>query len=394
MLNHLHLISISLLLIFVSCSSDNTNKTANNENIEFQFEIIDSLIVDYLGTPLLSDFSPNQERILLYNSRNTEFIVTDKNGEILKQFSKEGDIPDNPGTLADRPIFYDNETIIAHGQKGIWAYNFEGENVWKIEREEPISYWFSKSYGRSMYLLDPPHYFTVINYDLLALNASNDSLYENQHALKVVNRQAKSIQAVIPLESFSRYLDGKGYQPSSMLPSNHLNGNKMVISYSKDEIVYLYDWVNESFQLTDTFSLKIEPFYLDEGKERDSFEGQNGFMFGGKIGEAEVRGSWLMDDNRVLVQYNRGVKESERQEAKTESVGENSIRLIMPDNVPADQFQIYKDGEKFGAPFNKIKALSSLLHIEGDTFWFKKNNEALGVEDDYAVFYKTKLVQK
>jgi hypothetical protein len=394
MRNLLFIFVVSFSIIFTACSSDKANEKISNNDLKFQFEIVDSLIVDYLGTPLLSDFSPNRERILLYNSRNTEFIITDTTGKILNKFSKEGDIPDNPGTLADRPIFYDNNTIIAHGQKGIWAYSFEGENVWKIERDEPLGYWFSKSYGRSMYLLDPPNYFTVINYDLLTLNASNDSLYENQHALKVVNRKGKTTEPVIPLESFSRYLDGKGYQPSSMLPSNHLRGNKMVVSYSKDEIIYLYDWVNESLQLADTFSLDIEPFYLDEGKERDSFEGQGGFMFGGKIGEAEVRGSWLLDNNSVLVHYNEGVKESERQEPKTESVGENSIRLIMPDNVPADQFQVYKGGEKYGAPINKSKALSSLLYIEGDAFWFKKNNEALGVEDDYAVFYKAKLVQK
>lgn len=378
-------------IIFTSCSSDKTKEKVSEKDLKFQFEIIDSLIVDYLGTPLLSDFSPNQERILLFNSRNKEFIITDRSGKILNQFSKEGDIPDNPGTLADRPIFYDDGTIIAHGQKGIWAYDLDGENVWRIEREEPLGYWFSKSYGRSMYLLDPPYYFTVINYDLLSLNASNDSLYENQHALKIVNRKVKSVEPVLPLESFSRYLDGLGYQPSSMLPSNHLKGNRMVVSYSKDEVIYLYDWVDKSFQLADTFSLEIEPFYLDEGKERDSFKEQEGFMFGGKIGEAEVRGSWLLDIDKVLVQYNSGVKETERQEPKTESIGENSIRLIMPDNVPADQFQIYKDGEKYGAPFSKGKALSSLLHIEKDFFWFKKNNEALGVEDDYAVFYKVKL---
>ncbi len=394
MRNLLFIFGISLAFIFISCSSDKSTEKVSHSDIEFQFEIVDSLLVDYLGSPLLCDFSPNQERILLFNSRNTEFIITDVNGEIISQFTKEGDIPDNPGTLADRPIFYNNNTIIAHGQKGIWAYNFEGENVWKIEREEPLGYWFSKSYGRSMYLLESNQYFSVINYDQLVIDASKDSLYENQHALKIVNKETESTKPVIPLEPFSRFLDGKGYQATSMLPSNHFRGNRMAISYGKEDIIYIYEWNNQSFQLADTFSLNITPFYLDEGKDRKSLEGQRGYVGRGKVGEAEVRGSWLLPEDQVLVYYNRGVKESERQEAKLEKIGENSMRLVTPDNIPDDQFQIYKEGKKYGMPFNSSLALSSLLHIDGDFIWFKKNNVALDVEDDYAVFYKTKLVKQ
>ena len=393
-MRYLHFIlSFSLVVFFFSCSSEKSEEKVSDSDIEFKFEIVDSLTVDYLGMPFLCDFSPNQERVLFFNGRNTEFIITNSEGEIIAQFSKEGDIPDNPGSLADRPIFYDNNTIVVHGQKGIWAYNFEGENVWKIEREQPLGFWFSKNTGRSMYLMDPQHYFTVINYDQLVIDASTDSLYDNLRALKIVNRNAKSIEPIIPLESFSRFLDGKGYQPSSMLPSNHVSGNEMVISYPKEDLIYLYDWKNESFQLKDTFSLTIEPFYLDEGKERKSLEGQNGFVMGGKVGEAEVRGAYLMDEGKVLVQYNSGVKESERQEPKMKKTSENSITLSMPDNIPKDLFQMYKDGKKYGKPFRSSIEIASLLYVDGDFLWFNKDQVALDVEDDYAVFYKTKLVK-
>jgi len=394
-MHNLFTISVfSLVLFFISCSPEKTNENVSDSDVEFQFEIVDSLVIDYLGVPLLCDFSPNQEHVLLYNSRNTEFIIANKKGEIINQFEKSGDIPDNPGTLADRPIFYDNETIISHGQKGIWAYNFDGENVWKIKREEPISYWISKSNGRSMYLLEPDHFFTVINYDQLLINPSSDSLYENQRALKIVNRKEKAIEPIIPLESFSRYLDGKGYQAAKMLPSNHFKGNQMVLTYPKEDLIYLYDWNNISFQLKDTFSLNINPFYLDEGKERTSLEGVGGFSSSEKVGEAEVRFAYLLGEDKILVQYNSGVKESERKKPIVKKTGENSMSLAMPDNVPKDQFQIYKGGEKFGKPFRPYKSLSSLLYVDGDVVWFSKNQVALGVEDDYAVIYKTKLVQK
>ncbi|MGM0579833.1 MAG: hypothetical protein ACQETL_04085 [Bacteroidota bacterium] len=394
MRNFLFITCITLAIIFSSCSSEKAKENISDSDIEFQFEIVDSLLVDYLGVPLLCDFSPSQEHVLFFNKRNTEFIITDVKGEIISQFTKEGDIPDNPGTLSDRPIFYDNHTVIAHGQKGIWAYDFEGENVWKIEREQPLSYWFSKSYGRSMYLLEPEHYFTVINYDQLAIDASKDSLYENQHALKIVNKNSESTKAAIPLESFSRYLDGKGYQSSSMLPSNHFRGNQMVISYQKEDLIYIYEWKNKSFQLADTFSLNINPFYLDEGKDRESLEGQIGFSMGGKMGEAEVRGTWLLSEDQVLVFYNKGIKEPERKEPKMEKVGENSMKLVTPDNIPEDEFQVYREGKKYGRPFKLPNALSTLLYVDGDFVWFKKNYEALGVEDDHAVFYKTKLIEQ
>jgi hypothetical protein len=385
------IVGLCLFLFLFSCGSDKDNEIANNADIEFQFEIVDSLLVDYLGTPLMCDFSPNKQYILFFNNRNTEFIITSGAGEIISQFTKEGDIPDNPGTLADRPIFFDNNTVLAHGQKGIWAYNLEGKNVWTIEREQPLGYWYSKSYGRSMYLMSPEHLFAVINYDQLVINASEDSLYENQHALKIVNQKTKTVKPVIPLESNSRYLDGKGYQSSSMLPINHALGNIMLISYSKDDIIYLYEWVNQSFQLADTFSLNIEPFYLDKGKERNSFKNQRGVSSFDKVGEAEIRNAWLLDDKKVLIEYNPGIKESERKEPKMEKTGESSFRVVYPDNIPPDQFQLYREGKKYGKPFNSALALSSLLYIDGDFIWFKKNNMALDVEDDYSVFYKTKL---
>lgn len=394
MRNLLFISGLTLAIIISSCSSETANENLSDSDIEFKFEIVDSLLVDYLGMPFLCDFSPNKERVLLFNSRNTEFIITDAEGEIISQFTKEGDIPDNPGSLADRPIFYDNNTIVAHGQKGVWAYNFTGENVWKIEREEPIGYWMSKNNGRSIYLLEPQHYFTVINYDQLAIDASTDSLYENQCGLKIVNRKEKSIEPIIPLESFSRYLDGKGYKPSDMLVSNHVKGDQMVISYPREDMIYLYEWKNESFQLSDTFSLNIQPFYLDEGKDRESMKGNKGFTMSGKVGEAEVRSAFLLDGGKVLIKYNSGVKESERQEPKMKKTAENSITLSMPDNIPKDLFQVYKDGKKYGKPFSSSIEIASLLYVDGDFLWFIKDSDALEVEDDYAVFYKTKLVHK
>lgn len=389
--NFLLVFGLYQILFLSSCSSDESNQSVSDADTEFQFEIVDSLTVDYLGTPLLCDFSSNNERILYFNSRNSEFLITDSKGEIVNQFSKSGDIPDNPGTLADRPIFYDDQMIVANGSNGIFAYTIEGENLWKIEHEQSINVWMSVSSGRNMFVVSPEKYFTVINYDNLEASASQDSLYANWHALKIVDLEAQSAKPVIPLELFSRFMDGKGYKPTSMLSAVDMKGNQMAVSYRKEDFIYLYKWKNHTFQLADTFALNITPFHLDKGKDRDSFKNQSGFSMGGRRGEAIVKSVWLLDDDKVLVYYNAGVKESERKEATMESVGENSFSLVMPDNIPADQYQLYKKGEKFGQPITLPKALSTILYIDDEYIWFDKDNESLGVEDDYAVFYKTKL---
>ncbi|HET8860989.1 hypothetical protein [Marivirga sp.] len=390
----LFIFGVSIALIFTSCSSEKTNENISDSDIEFKFEIVDSLTVDYLGMPFLCDFSPSKERVLLFNSRNTEFIITDSEGEIISQFTKEGDIPDNPGILADKPIFYDNQTVIARGLKGVFAYDFTGENIWKISTEENPDLWLGRLSERSMYLLSPSKYFTIINYDDLAVNPSNDSLYENHQILKIMNKESRKSKPVISLETFGRFLDGKGYPAISMLPTIHKRENKLLVSYKRDKLIYLYEWENLSFHLKDTFSLTVSPFYLDEPKERESFKDNSSFIILEKIHQGKIKGAWLLDNDLILVQYNIGIKESERLKPKIEKTGMNELTNTNQNEMPPDQFQLFRNGKKYGEPLEARLAFSHVEYVKDNAIWFKKDNEALNIEDDYAVFYKAKLVEK
>jgi|3_EtaG_2_1085321.scaffolds.fasta_scaffold32383_1 hypothetical protein len=391
---------LPLILIIVlhaligSCSPDKANEVDSNSEPILQLEIEDSVIVDYLGAPVLCDFSPNQEHMLFFNSRNREFIITNLAGKILSQFEKEGDIPDNPGMLADKPIFYDNLTVIARGRKGVFAYDFNGENVWKIPLEENSNLWTRRLFKRSIYKLPSSNVFTVVNYDKLNLNPSNDSLYENHHILKIIDKEEQKSNPIIPLEPFSRFLNGKGYPALSMLPTIHLKRNELLVSYDRDELLYLYEFKNSSFQLKDTFSLEISTFYLDEVKERDAYKDIPRFFISENVFQGVIKGAWLLDNDLILVRYNIGIKESERLEPKIEKTGMNELRNTNLNKWPPDEFQLYKNGKKYGQSFESRVGFAQVAHVKDNTIWFEKDNEALGVEDNYAVFYKTKLVPK
>lgn len=93
MKNQLWLFSAALL-IFYSCiqKEESLSEKPLSEH-QFEFEIYDSLVVDYLGNLYLADISEDGKTFLLIDQQTDTLFVTDSQGAIIHKFCKKGEGP-------------------------------------------------------------------------------------------------------------------------------------------------------------------------------------------------------------------------------------------------------------------------------------------------------------
>ncbi|WP_332911457.1 hypothetical protein [Algoriphagus boritolerans] len=106
MKNQLILSILSFLLAF-ACSSKEEEDQKTLAEQQFEFEIYDSLVVDYLGNLYLADISKDGDTFLLIDHQHDSIFVTDQKGKIVSRFAKKGEGPGSyKGTRNNLPQFF------------------------------------------------------------------------------------------------------------------------------------------------------------------------------------------------------------------------------------------------------------------------------------------------
>lgn len=394
------LLSILLMsLVILSSCGDNTDSITGNAggSGNYTFQIVDSLVVDYLGAGLLADVSSDGNRFLIYDNQRTAFLVTNKEGAILHQFEKSGDIPDSPGSLFNPPSFYGNDQIALYATRGYFIFDFSGNLIKKVEDVTSRNMVISRNYPKAVYPITFQNQPAILspNMDVLVRNPAKDNYYTENRAVQIVLTEADSITPMIPLEANSRYLDGKGYSAMKILPKYSYNENKLSVTYPKESRVYLYDLTSNGFVLDQILEMAPSEFHIDNGVDRESLDNSSGnssFSFGSKMGEASVNASYHFG-NTVIVEYNPGLPEDLREEAKLITTSEGSMTLVNPDNIPSNLWQVFVDGRKQTDGFLAPDVLGNFALGHGDDLWFSRGPSE-EEELDYLIFYKVKLIEE
>jgi hypothetical protein len=391
--------TLLISLVILSSCGDNTDSITENAggSGNYTFQIVDSLVVDYLGAGLLADVSSDGNRFLIYDGQRTAFLVTDKEGTILYQFEKSGDIPDSPGSLFNPPAFHGTDQIALYATRGYFIFDFSGNLIKKVEDVTSRSMVISRNYPKAVYPITFQNQPAILspNMDVLVRNPAKDDYYVENRAVQIVLTETDSILPMIPLEANSRYLDGKGYTAMKILPKISLNNNKLSVTYPKESRVYLYDYTSNGFELDQVLEMEPSVFYIDNGADRESLDnssGNSGFSFGSKMGEASVNASYHFG-NTVIVEYNPGLPEDLREEAKLITTSEGSMTLVNPDNIPSNLWQVFVDGRKQTDGFLAPDVLGNFALGHGEDLWFSRGPSE-EEELDYLIFYKVKLIEE
>ncbi|WP_373497110.1 hypothetical protein [Aquiflexum sp.] len=111
------------LLIVTSSEKETVRESPDS----YELEILDSLVVDYIGAMEWSHISPDGQHFLALDPQKADVLLIDRNGEIRTVINKTGDKPDAVGpNLSGRPQFRNDEEIALLGSKGMFIFGLDG----------------------------------------------------------------------------------------------------------------------------------------------------------------------------------------------------------------------------------------------------------------------------
>lgn len=231
MLNKIqHQMRLFALLLLVpiflfSCGNEDTSlDKAELANTTIAIELVDSVMVDYLGSLQLSDIHESSGKFLFFDPSRTLFLLTDENGQTISEFTKMRDSPDFAPMIGYPPFFIDAEKIGVLSIKKLFVYSFSGDLVdsFEFEEENPYRALVERSANQPMVingsqapvllfpLPGPPDPPSIDNPEFSDLSTFR--------AIQMVDLKRKTSEQLVGFEENSRFLQGKPHHMAAMSP--------------------------------------------------------------------------------------------------------------------------------------------------------------------------------
>ncbi len=387
------LISFLSIMVLACTETSDEGQMLNASNNYTGIEIVDSVMIEHLGEAELWDVSPDGNKLLLRDWQREEFLVINMDGDIVHSFSKKGDVLDSHGWLLMSASFWDNETILAGGQKGIFFYSLDGEMIKKVNYatipEVNIFYSASGFHFQNVqfdgidYLLGPsltPNEFTKME----------QGYYKTRKSISMIDLDSGKIGGIINLEPDSRFFDGKVYEMSHVFTYFKVVDDQLWVVHAGDPRLLVYELGEPYAKVMDT-PLTLNGLVYPEGISPQAAEPRSISMDSGIGG---VKGIQIVGDKVALVYY-QGMKQEINDEIEPlwATDRDKALELYRAEQKKIDyRVQIFtKDGE-FEGDFVMPKSFSPEVFIgknDGYVWLSKAPNEE--EEEDFLTYYKAKL---
>lgn len=194
------------------CSPNSPETAKTHIPVNWEFEKVDSLQVDILGSPVLADVEFG--KVLIYDTQSREFLIMNLEGDIESRFTKEGDSFDNFGFPLLLPAFLNENQVMIPGTSGLFIYDLEGNLEAKIPHPEVISgSTFTNFPGYSIDYLKTEDNQLILSksFRIYESYIGQIEFYSRFRALEVLNLDDTTSRAWIPFPEDSRFKNGNGY---------------------------------------------------------------------------------------------------------------------------------------------------------------------------------------
>ncbi|MBN3584499.1 hypothetical protein JYB64_19060 [Algoriphagus aestuarii] len=387
---------LSLGIAFSACSKK--PDTYSEAKKEYTWAVVDSLDLNFLGNPMLSDVSPDGSKLLFYDSPSSKIIITDAKGQMLHQFSKKEDTPDSYGYMMERPGFFNQNQLAIYGRNGLFLFTYEGEMQKKIPHPESIGATGSVIHpGKSTESITLQGKRYVLPKSIRPRNSypGEQEFYDTYRALELVDVDAEEMTEIIPFEQGSLFLNGKGYYPSDYFPAHEAKDETLYFVHGGDPQLYVYQLSQKEAKLDTIIQLEIPGLTPIEGKDRGEFQKGTVMIFGGT---AAIRNIHILDDF-LLLDYYAGIDPIKSKEAEA----------IWNEGKEEEAKAMYKKIEEETQKGTLVYSLEDLSFVSnvppppttggrsyasgGGFAWFEKLPNP-DVEEDFLRIYKMKMVEK
>lgn len=389
---YLCLLSFALSTLACSGEKEETKVITPLSEQALEFEIYDSLVVDYLGNLTLMDISPDSNTFLLSDSNTDTLFVTNSDGEILHQYMLKGEGPNNyAGNRTGIAKFSSNSDFLIPTSRGVYSYNMEGELLKSYKPDFSSSVSLIISGANNSVIHENKFYTNLTGRYSEKYGSQGVDFQQNSKQLEVLDLETGSFSPLIPFPKASKF---SSTEKSFPMLNFHLNlsatEDSLFINFRNEPKIYGYAFG----QLDSTSapnSVKSIPFtsFIEkvpkENLQAGSFDVRDFFL-------GTVNSFIAIEDNLFLVDFVAGLSDEDYEEANTNAGGD--INKIFDEGSKSNtQGRVLFDGTSISPLISKPEILGNLnKYISKDEIWFSLNfSEA---ENDYSVIYKTRLVSK
>ncbi|WP_339701408.1 hypothetical protein [Algoriphagus aquimarinus] len=382
---------LPFVLSTIACSGEKEeNKTSTPlAEQDFEFEIYDSLLVDYLGNLFLADITQDGKTFLLIDQRSDTLFVTDREGTIRSKFKRLGDGPGfyQSSRLA-LPSFLSSNEIIVPAFRGFYLYSLSGEPTRSFLPEFIPTISLIDAYNNNLVVHDDHVIFPWEGRLSEELGVDGKEFQMASRRVEVLDLESGQFSPAIPFPDSSKFRTGeKTYLNVNYHTLIASSSDTLYVAFRNEPVIYgyLFSDLNNPASIQ---PIPFEEFIQKEPKE----EAHYGTYDMKDIYVGMIQNLHPTEKQRFLLTYNRGLTDQEYDEifALETSDPEEFSRKRNKTNTNG---QVLFDGKSVSKVIMKPESLGfTFKFISEEEIWFTPNFEY--AENDYSVIYKTRLVAK
>lgn len=383
------LILAAVAVALFSCQSkESETPTTPLSEQTLEFEIYDSLVVDYLGNLVLMDISPDGNNFLLVDQNTDSIFVTGASGAILHKYKRTGEGPENiKGNRTGVAKFLDNKTLLIPSSRGIFHYSIEGSLIKKfIPDFAGISQLIVPS-SEAHFVKENKVYMTIPG-RYADLGQQGLEFQQKSKQLEVLDLKSGDFESFTPFPEASKFSSStKEYGTLEMFSNVALLGDTLFLTFRTEPKIFGYSLTN----LDSPAKVLDIPFptFIENTSDKKPEPGSFNFrdFFYGTINKIIP-----ISEDQFIVSYLSGLTDEDADQVISEA-GTDFDKMFKLAGEKNEGGLILFDGQNISPIIEKSASLGLLnKYISKNEIWFSLNfSEA---ENDYSVIYKTRLVEK
>lgn len=378
------------IALAISCSPKEdklTEKPLSEQQLEF--EIYDSLVVDYLGNLYLADITKDGETFLLVNDQTDSIFLANSKGEIVSKFKRSGEGPgDYRLSRVNPPQFLNNSEIIIAAWKGFYCYSFSGEFTRSFELEYLPTSSLIDQYNNKMAILDNKLIYPWEGRNADSMGVQGKKFQLQTKRVEVLDLQNGSFTPAIPFPDQSKFkTDQKSF--FNFYYNTRLAGleDSVYVIFRNEPKLFIYH-INDLEKPASVFEIPFKEFIERAPKDTDEQVGyEMKDLYSGAVNQIIP-----LKKGRFLIFYTRGLSEEEFNQLSSSSGGMNEKFFTEMEKINTYGWVLF-DGKSISNLIEMKPEIGNLgKFISKEEIWFSP--DYYEVEKDYVVLYKTRLVSK
>ncbi|PSL00461.1 hypothetical protein CLV48_11513 [Cecembia rubra] len=298
---------IILMLIF-ACSEKNKLQSVHPNDI--QFFKVDSVQIPYLGLLNLMDVHLPSGQLLFFNQQTGHLVLGSMRGELIREFSKQGDMPDSYGffPLGAGKFSSNGKAFTIISNQGVYTYDLEGNLVHGGRHRITKLPAFS---GRASSDME----FFWVGDRILTVGAgrgeyprNTPEFYENYQSLAWFDTLERKVEQFMKLDEKSVFRNGMAHDISHLTPRMALAKDKIYLVQGIEPALNMHS-LTAPYEKIKRVDFDISDYIFNQGEEFKKADPRiiNPDMFSGRIENLKVT------DQYVLVSFFPGIPEREQE---------------------------------------------------------------------------------